>query len=377
MDLSRAALLKWLDEARVGLRPTPAEEGDAGQFLPNFCSTPVVLNVALIAEMLAFVFTLITRRISGNIFEDLLMISLFVQWVALASVGALCLLRRQLNQLSPWRALIAAYLLLLAVTFLVGECALWVLVATGKISSARPEWYAYFHAQNLSVSALLNALALRYLLAKHELRQRTISEARAKMQALQSRIRPHFLFNSMNIIASLTRTSPSKAEAAIEDVADLFRIMLSDAETLVPVKNEISVAQKYLNLEILRLDHRVRVTWDVGKFPRKAVMPMLILQPLLENAIYYGVEPLAEGCSVQVRLWEENDLIHIDVSHPLPPPLPPKLGKGQRTVLDNIRQRLDNHYGDTAQMQVSEENGVYRVALTLPARGGKDEGIDR
>jgi two-component system, LytTR family, sensor histidine kinase AlgZ len=379
MELSISAIHKWLSEAITGLRPTGAiDRGEEdSHFLPNFCAGSMILNVALIAEMSAFVFTLITRRIFTNILEDLLIISIFVQWIALASVAALCAARRYLSQLPNSRALTAAYFLLLSITFLVGETALWLLAAIGKINSPHPEWYAYFHVQNLSVSAIINALVLRYFLAKHELKQRTISEARARMQALQSRIRPHFLFNSMNSIASLIRGAPYKAEAAIEDVADLFRMMLSDAENLVPVKNEIAIAQKYLSLEVLRLDNRLRVNWDIGKFPRKAVMPVLTLQPLLENAIYYGVESLAGGGSINVKLWEENELIHISVTNPLAPPLVPKLQKGQEIVLDNIRQRLNNHYGTSAKLETTIENGLYRAVLKLPARGGKYENLDR
>ncbi len=379
MELSKSAVHKWLSDTITGFRQAAivndAEENS--HFLPNFCTGPMIMNIALIAEMLAFVFTLITRRIFVNVLEDLLMISIFMQWVALASAAALCAARRYLSQLSNLAALATAYFLLLGITFLVGESALWLLAGVGKISSVHPEWYAYFHVQNLAVSAIINALALRYFLAKHELKQRTISEARAKMQALQSRIRPHFLFNSMNSIASLIRAAPYKAESAIEDVADLFRMMLSDAENLVPVKNEISVAQKYLSLETLRLDNRLRVNWDIGKFPRKAVMPVLTLQPLLENAIYYGVESLAGGGNINVKLWEENECIHISVTNPLPPPLAHKLQRGQEMVLDNIRQRLSNHYGTSAKLETTVEDGLYRAMLKLPARGGNYENLDR
>jgi two-component system sensor histidine kinase AlgZ len=135
----------------------------------------------------------------------------------------------------------------------------WVLWLTGAVSSPRPEWYAYFHIQNFTVAAIINALALRYFLARHQLRQRTLSEARAKIEVLRSRIRPHFLFNTMNIIASLIRSAPDKAETAVVDMADLFRTMLGDSENLVPVSNEIAIAKKYLDIEALRLDNRLHV----------------------------------------------------------------------------------------------------------------------
>lgn len=369
----------WLNTVSKSLEAGlfPKAHGDAQEtdFLPDFCKGWVILNVAIIAEMLAFVITLVTRRISlwgaENLLMDLFIISIFIQWIALASVAALCLARKYLNRLPNIRALIMAYLLLLCITFLVSELAIWLLWFAGRIDTPRPEWYGYFHIQNLLVSAIVNALALRYFLAKHELKLRTLSEARAKMQALQSRIRPHFVFNSLNIIASLTRSEPTKAETSIEDMADLFRMMLNKNENLVPVKNEIEVAKKYLGLETLRLDSRLTVDWDIGKFPRRAIMPVLTLQPLLENAIHHGIEPLPRGGTIGIKLWEENDKIHIRVVNPFP-----QIKSRQRTTtqsksLENIRQRFQAHYGEAATLHTSEENDQFIVTVVLPTRGGK------
>lgn len=353
--------------------PSAAEgtERDAVEvkFLPDFCAAPVVINVAIIAEMLAIVITLVTRRISLSLFEDLLLISLFVQWIALTSVAVVCQARPWLNRLPRVRSLLMSYALLLLVTLAVSEAALWVLWGMGRLSTARPDWYAYFHIQNFTVSAVVNALALRYLVNKHELTQRTLSEARARIQALQSRIRPHFVFNALNIIASLTRNEPARAERAIEDMADLFRMMLSEDEMLVPVKKEVDVARKYVALETLRLDQRLHVDWEVGTFPRKAAMPVLTLQPLLENAIHHGIEPSPSGGTVGVRLWEDNDKIHIQVLNPCPPTKSKSAATESRT-LANLRSRLQSHYGDAAALSAGEENGVFGVTVVLPTRGG-------
>jgi len=354
----------------VGLTETAPAVDDADEgFLPDFCSAPVIVNVVIIAEMFAFMTTLITRRISFNIVEDLLLISLFVQWVAITSVAALCYTRKYLNRLPKLRAVGMAYVLLLLITLVVSEAAIWLMYALGRLSTARPDWYLYFHIQNLTVSILVNALALRYLLGKHELRQRTLSEARAKLQALQSRIRPHFVFNSLNIIASLTRNEPTRAEAAIEDMADLFRMMLSEDEQLVPVKKEIDVAKKYVALETLRLDQRLHVNWDIGTFPRKAAVPVLTLQPLLENAVRHGIEALPTGGTVDVRLWEEDGKIRIRVENPYPLKAKTRADSPSRS-LDNIRQRLQSHYGETAQLDAAGDAGRFSVTATIPMRGG-------
>jgi two-component system sensor histidine kinase AlgZ len=368
-----------LDRLRGGARTAeqrllPAAEappGEKTEFLPNFCTGEVVFNVVVVAEMLAIVINLIIPRnfLSDTALQDLLLISIFIQWVALAGTAVLCYTRKYLNRLPNLRALGAAYLLLLLTTFVVSECLVWLLWALGRLNSARPAWYADFHIINLTISAIINGLLLRLFLAKHELQSRTLSEARARLQALQSRIRPHFVFNSMNIIASLTRSAPEKAEAAIEDMADLFRMMLSQDEMLVPVKNEIDVAKKYLALEALRLDNRLTVNWDIGKFPRKAVMPVLTLQPLLENAIRHGIEELPAGGAIDMRLWEENDRIHIRIANPLPKARPKKAKSNPGQSLDNIRQRFQSHYGEQAALTSAEENGLFTVTVVLPIRG--------
>ena len=352
--------------------PALATTGDDTHFLPNFCRGRAIGGIVLIAALLAIVVTLVTRRISTNLFQDLLLVSLFVQWIALSSAATLCTARRFLDKLPSSRALGFAYLLLLAVVLVVSEAAVWVLWLTGAVSSPRPEWYTYFHIQNFTVAAIINALALRYFLARHQLRQHTLSETRAKIEVLRSRIRPHFLFNTMNIIASLIRSAPDKAETAVVDMADLFRTMLGDSENLVPVSNEIAIANKYIDIEAQRLDNRLYVDWNVGKFTRKAVMPVLILQPLLENAIQHGIEPIPTGGVISVRLSEENDMIHILVTNPLPrlrsksavTPLP------SEHTLDNLRLRLESHYGDAARFEIKQEPERFSVAVEIPIRGG-------
>ena len=353
--------------------PAPVAASDEGHFLPNFCGGRTIGGIVLIAELLAIVITLVTRRISENLFQDLLLVSLFVQWIALSGAAVLCAARRFLNRLPNSRALGFAYLLLLGVALVVSEATVWVLWLAGTVSSPRPEWYAYFHIQNFTVAAIINALALRYFLARHQLRQRTLSEAQARIEVLRSRIRPHFLFNTMNIIASLIRSAPDKAETAVVDMADLFRTMLADSENLVPVSNEIAISKKYLDIEALRLDNRLRVDWQVGKFPRKAVMPVLILQPLLENAIQHGIEPIPSGGLIAIRLWEESGTIHITVTNPLPRPRsksPATITLRPEQTLDNLRLRLESHYGNDARLKITQEPERFSVAVEIPIRGG-------
>ncbi|MDH5648363.1 MAG: histidine kinase [Gammaproteobacteria bacterium] len=367
-DLSR---LRFFVRELMAPNPDIKLELRTQHFLPNFCEGKMIINLVMIAEMLALVISLVMPVPSiffSNYFEALFQISIFVQWIALACAAGLCLSRTYLTRLPNHMALITAYLILLLITFLVNECAVWVLWWTGKIASPRPAWYAHLHFQNLSISAIINALMLGYFLTKQELKQRTISEAQAKMQALQSRIRPHFVFNAMNIIASLTRSDPKKAETAIEDMSELFRMMLNEEETLVPVNKEIDVARKYLALEELRLDSRLQVTWDIGKFPRKAIMPILTLQPLLENAITHGVEPLPSGGAVSVTLWEEEDIIKIRITHPAPKQKKKDIGPDIDSALENIKQRFHTYYGDRAKIRWERQDNRFIISVSLPVR---------
>ena len=111
---------------------------------------------------------------------------------------------------------------------------------------------------------------------------------------MQARIRPHFLFNSINAVLSLIRCDPKRAERALEDMADLFRVLMADNRQLAPLEQEVALCRQYLELEHLRLGERLQVAWHIEKMPRDALIPPLVLQPLLENAVYHGIEPPAE-----------------------------------------------------------------------------------
>jgi two-component system sensor histidine kinase AlgZ len=354
---------------RAFVPPPDAAEHDV---LPNFCSGWIIFNVVVVAELVAIVINLFLPSgfVTPHAWSDLLVVSVFVQWVALAGTTALCGLRRWLNRLPPLRALLFAYLVLLVSTLVVGELAMLALWAMGKISSLSPAWRGSFQVFNLTISAIANGLLLRYFFAKQELLSRTRSEARAKLQALQSRIRPHFVFNSLNIIASLTRNEPAKAEAAIEDMADLFRIMLTEDESMVPVRNEIEVAKKYLALEGLRLEQRLTVNWDIGSYPRKAVMPVLILQPILEYLIRHGVEDQPAGGALDIRLWDQDDNLHIRIAAPAARSRSRREDAQRDQTIGNIRLRLQNHYGEAARIEQQEQDGTTVITAVLPTRGG-------
>lgn len=349
-------------------RPAAADESVDDGFLPNFCRGSIVLNVILVAQFLAVAITALIPPLTERVFLDIFLVSLFIQWIALTSICVLCLAGPFLNNLPERRALLMAYLLLLCVTWLVGECALWLLSQYEIISSARPTWYAYFHIQNLTVSAIVNALVLRYLMARHQLQLQTRSVERARAEILRQKIRPHFLFNSMNIIASLTRRAPARAESAIEDMSDLFRVMVDDDDDLTPIHNDISIARKYLKLERLRLDRRLKVSWKTQGLPRSARTPVLTLQLLLEHVVHNVVEQMSDTGEIRVTVEfnDSNELV-IELTAPYPEDTPPDMIDA--AGLENVRLRLHDHYGDRAVMKVDTGSGRILIRISHPAFG--------
>ena len=190
--------------------------------------------------------------------------------------------------------------------------------------------------------------------------------AEARMQALTARIRPHFLFNSLNAVISLIRAEPKRAETALEELAELFRALMRDNRDLVPLSDEIALCRQYLDLEKLRLGERLQVEWEIENLPADARVPALMLQPLLENAVYHGVEPSDTPATVRIQFSRSGDEMRIVLANPCP-------GSGahhagNRMALANIRERLALHYDLEARLEAKEENGTYLVTMVLPCR---------
>jgi two-component system sensor histidine kinase AlgZ len=174
------------------------------------------------------------------------------------------------------------------------------------------------------------------------------------------------LFNSLNTIASLTRSDPARAEEAVEDLADLFRATLRDTEAPLRVKEELELTRIYQRIEMLRLGSRLKVEWDVSEVPMRALMPGLTIQPLLENAIYHGIEPLDRGGVVLVAGRIEGEQLVFTVTNPLSPTRAVGQRTGTHLAVENIRQRLQLAYGDRGRLDVQQSAAEYRVTIRLP-----------
>ncbi|HHO68370.1 MAG TPA: sensor histidine kinase [Gammaproteobacteria bacterium] len=327
-------------------------------FLPSFCDIRLVFAVVVIAELLAFVLVLAESRTDP--WSKLGLVSLFMQWIALTSAAVLCLARPLLARLGNTAAALVSYLLLLLTTAIVSELGYrlgGMAVATG---------HPGFLFRNLGISAILSALLLRYLYVQHQWKQQIQAEAQARVEALQSRIRPHFLFNSMNSIAALTHSNARRAEQAVQDLADLFRVTLRRAAERVTLKEELEVARRYLRLEGLRLGDRLAVEWDIDTLPMHRKVPSLILQPLIENAVYHGIEPLAGGGVIRISGRAEGSRVVISVRNPRPQAGADGHREGNHIALENIRLRLQLAFGSRAGVALQESEDCFEATLYFP-----------
>ena len=343
-------------------------------FLPNCCEVYIVFLGVILTELLAFVFALIPLGNSGydwnylnnGFIADLAMISLFMQWITLVSMALLCQFRRWLSQLnSDAIAGLISYLIILIITGLISEFAWQMNNPTISVTSS---WYNKYHQlflwRNIGISAIISAITLRYFYMQYHWQKKTEALASARIQALTARIRPHFLFNSMNTIASLIRFQPNKAEQAVVDFADLFRASLTSTKSYATFKEELDLCQQYLRIEALRLGERLQTVWTIEQIPEDALLPPLSLQPLLENTIYHGIQPLSEGGTVNIIGQFDGKLIQIMIENPLAK-IPSK-SQGHQIAQQNIHQRLQLFYGHLAKLNVQRNADTYRITLYFP-----------
>ena len=348
---------------------TEANEREA--FLPDFCAGQSVLVVVVGAELLAIVLTLV-----GGLYDDLSVarfarVSLFVQWVALASAGVLCLLKHWLSALPrAWASTLVVAVVVIA-TFVFSLA--WRLALAWVVATTDPD-YAVWDQRiwvHVTIAAVITGVMMRYFYVQEQLKRKERAELNSRIQALQSRIRPHFLFNSMNIIASLIAVDPDTAEKVVEDMSRLFRASLKEAGHEVPLADELDLCRRYIHIEQLRLGDRLQVEWDLDGLDQHAVtVPLLTLQPLLENAIYHGIQPLARGGTVQVHAEVRDEMVRLSVSNALPEQH--SQHGGNRMALDNIRHRLTALYGQRARVSARELDYRYEVEIVYPnarARG--------
>lgn len=320
--------------------------------LPDFRNLGVLARVLVAVNAAAFFAATVGTDDFDQFTQRVLDLALVVEPTLLAALALLWLLDPLLAQLPYRRALALIALLLMA------------LGAGVRLALAGIDASAHGAVRGATYALLATLL----LAAWFHLRQRAFSPAlsEARLQALQARIRPHFLFNTLNAVLSLVRSDPPRAEAALEDLADLYRMVMTDSKRLVELSRELELAHQYLDLEQLRLGTRLNVEWHIEKAPQDALVPPLLLQPLVENAVYHGIEPGLGPGTIEVTVVRYRDRVQMRLRNPCHPEQQHR--QGNRMALANIRERLALHFDAEATLESSVRGECFEIRISMPYR---------
>jgi len=318
--------------------------------LPDFRNIGVILRVVLLVNVLAAL-TVPLRVDAAAAWVD--------AWISLVGVLELPLFlalivsflaHPMLERLGPRGFWLALVMIVQAVAML----SFPLLGAEAGILPWRWHGWALF--------ATLTCLA--YFDYRGRLHSPALTEAR--LHALTARIRPHFLFNSLNAVLGVIREDPRRAERALEEIADMFRVLMKEQKELTPLDDELDLCMRYLDVERLRLGERLNVAWDLEHKPIAALVPPLLLQPLLENAVYHGIEPSSTPGDIAVRVARRGNEVLLEVSNPIVDA--PRKQQGNRMAQANIRERLSLFFDLEADMTISRVGGRYAVRIRFPYR---------
>jgi two-component system sensor histidine kinase AlgZ len=329
-------------------------QNDLPDALPDFRNLGVISRILVSVNALALLFALARSREIGEFAARVAEIAGQLEPVLLVVMVVLYAGSALLRRLAYLQGLLAVLAIVIAVT-----AALFPLQTPLGGSS---NWREL--ALSLGYAVLWTGLLAWYFHLRNRAFSPAISESR--LQALQARIRPHFLFNSLNAVLSLIRKDPKRAEAALEDLAELFRTVMADNRELIALGDELSLCRRYLNLEQLRLGERLRVEWRLGPAVEQALVPPMLLQPLVENAVYHGIEPGIAAGVIEVRIERRDDRLRLQLSNPYHEDYQHR--QGNRMALANIRERLQLHFDVEASLDTRIAGGRYEIGIVMPYR---------
>lgn len=327
--------------------------------VPAFCRGRGVLAVVVLGQAVAILLAFAPDR-SGDPWLQLGVISLFVHWICLLSVAVLCMIGPRLTSLSPLAQSAVVLVVVLVFTTVVSYAALWFLALYGWFPSSGT---IGFLAGNILIALLVGLLAIQFNLMHIERSVRLAAQSQAELEALHARIRPHFLFNSLNTTAELIHQDPDAAEQTLVNLAALFRAAMQ-IDGLATIADELALGRQYLALEQWRLGQRLTVQWQVQQPLPRLMLPILTVQPLLENAIHHGIEPAPAGGDIQIELTQSSDSLTLCISNSLPAKLSSRQGNG--IALRNIHQRLAIHFQQHAKLSFERTAERFVVKLQLP-----------
>ena len=327
--------------------------------MPDLCNVQAILSLVLVGELLSFALVVADIGVTHFSWLRFGMVSFLVLWITLCSAACLCPLRSWLKGHNSVLAGTICYAIVLGFTVIFSLGGEWF--QTGDLFQNINQLLS-----NLCIAAVFAGVALRYFYIQQQLSNQQQAELLARIQSLQSRIRPHFLFNSMNAIASLITIDPVVAEKMIVNLAHLFRASL-DQPGLVTFNHEIELCEKFVEMEKLRFGKRLDMHWKVENIPEDATIPSLLVQPLLENAIYHGIQPILGGGKIEFNADSNGKQIRFEIINPVGNPSEAHSEyKGNGIALENIRHRLMAYYGTHASLKTEQENDTFKVSVRYP-----------
>ncbi len=335
-------------------------EGAPAPVVPDCCNIGVCLRAIVILNVAAVVVAIALAPDVAAIWPRLLGFALVLEPTLLLSLAALCVVRKWSNGQSQAVQWTVGLLVPALITALVA----WLLASVSLQVDAAGQSVALWVVSRAIVAAAIAAAMYEYFRLRARAYAPSFSEAR--LQALQARIRPHFLFNSLNTVLGLIRTDPRLAEHTLENLADLFRVFMRDARELVPLDDEVITCKEYLAIEQLRLSNRLKVVWDIEEMPGDALLPSLLLQPLLENAIHHGIEPRVDEGVIAIRITRPGDRVRVEIDNPIS--ATPAVRPGNQMALSNVRERLMLLYDMEAELKTGPQGDRFRLHLEFPYR---------
>jgi len=335
-----------------------------GAWFPDLCRLPRLLAMLGLAELAVMVVWLVPNGMRDWSATAFASASGYALWLGLSISVLLCVSRRWLSSLP----IVSGAVLALAISSIVAAAVATIVHGLFIGVDAGREWPSAwrFTWGSAAVAGLLTGLALRYFYAVDRWQAQVRAKARAEIEALQARIRPHFLFNSMNTIAGLVRVDPEVAERAVLDLSDLFRAALGADQSDSTLRQEVDLAERYLAIEQLRLGERLKVAWHTREpLPWAMTMPRLVLQPILENAVLHGISRLQQGGVIDITLRIDQGGLVIRVANPS---LAPKPGdpQGAGHALRNVGLRLSYAFGPSVRMSSGWNDDSYVSEMRLP-----------
>jgi len=338
--------------------PEKQKVNAGGVLIPDLCQVNSVLFLLILTQLLALVFSLMQRGQEMIDWDYLGLVSMFCHIIVLSCAAIICVSKKAMNTES------VGTVVLYFMTIIIGITGAYSWLCSVLLANDIVGDPVQFMVRNILVSSILGGLLLRYFYLQFQWREQKQAELRARLEALQARIRPHFLFNSMNTIASLISVDPHQAEEAVLDLSTLFRATLNNQSMLISLEEEMSLCRRYLNIESLRLGSRLKIEWRLDGYNGNVKIPPLTLQPLVENAIYHGIQPRTGGGTVTIQSYCKNDTAYVLISNPYE--VDQQKNHGNQIALDNIRRRLNAIFDHAAVLKTSQLDNIFTVTLRFP-----------